>query len=82
MLLSDDAYACRLAVEGAEVTLQILDWLSRGFAFKSSEPMVVGVRPTQWIFRIAYNSQLSRRQLINRLSAMPGILLTVSPNGA
>lgn len=73
--LSDDDYACRLAVDGVEFAHNVLDALSRRFAFTSSEPMVEGSRRTQRIFRIAYNSQLSRRQLVQLLASVPGVIL-------
>ncbi len=76
--LSDDDYACRLAVDGVELARNVLDFLSRRFAFTSSEPMVEGSRSSQRIFRIAYNSQLSRRQLLQLLSSLPGVTLTIS----
>jgi len=76
--LSDDDYACRLAVDGLELARSLRDSLSRRFAFTSSEPMVEGSRSSQLIFRIAYNSQLSRKQLLQLLASVPGLTLSVA----
>ncbi len=77
--MTDEGYACRFCVDGVDIAKQIIAFLSRAFAFQTSEPMEVGEKPTQRIFRVAYGSQLSLRDLVRLLSSVPGLRLQVIP---
>jgi hypothetical protein len=79
VLIRHEDYACRICVDSAEIAGQILHCLSDAFVFKTSEPMYQGVRPTDWIFRVAYGSQHSHRDLASLLSAIPGVRLRLEP---
>lgn len=79
VLIRDEGYACHLCVEGVDNARWVVDRLSELFAFRTSEPMLEGVRPTQRTFRVAYGSQLSHRKLASLLSAIPGVRLTLDP---
>lgn len=75
MLIRHEGYACRICVDGAEMAGQILNRLSDALVFKTSEPMLQGIRPAECIFRVAYGSQHSHRDLVSLLSAIPGVRL-------
>lgn len=41
--------------------------------------MQEGVRPTQRVFRVAYGSELTQKDLVRLLSSVPGLRLQVAP---
>lgn len=77
--MTDEGYACRFAVDGVEAARFIIGYLSRAFAFQTSDPMQEGSRPTQRIFRVAYGSELTQKDLVRLLSGVPGLRLQVVP---
>lgn len=80
VFIKNEGYACRVSVEGLDNARWVVDRLSQSFVFKTSEPMLEGVRPARCTFRVAYDSQLSHRKLSGLLSALPGVRLILDPN--
>lgn len=76
--MTDEGYACRFCVDGVEAARLIVLHLSRAFAFQTSEPMQVGSQPSQRIFRVAYGSELTQKDLVRLLSYLPGLRLQVA----
>lgn len=77
--LTDEGYACRVAVEGVGIARQLIAMLSRSFAFQTSEPLSMGVPPAPCVFRVAYGSQLTQKDIVRLLSPIAGLRFNVEP---
>jgi hypothetical protein len=65
--------------EGEANSKWLLKCLSRSFAFKTSEPLIVSGSGDYCTFRLAYGSHLSHRDLEGLLLGIPGVRLRIAP---
>lgn len=70
---------CRMRVDGIRNAHWLLNRLGHSFVFKAAEPMNEEEGSSCCTFRVAYNSQMSRRGLERLLTAIPEVRLMTDP---
>ena len=70
---------CRLRVDGISNAQWLLYRLGHSFIFKTAAPMNEEEGSSCCSFRVAYNSQASRRGLKKLLGAIPEVKLMTAP---
>ena len=70
---------CRMRVDGIGNAQWLLNRLGHSFVFKTAEPMNEEEGSSCCSFRLAYNSQTSRRGLDRLLAAIPEVNLMTDP---
>ena len=71
--------AWRVRVDGTRNARWLLDRLGRSFVFKTSDPMTEEEGSSCCTFRVAHNSQMSRRGFERLLGAIPEVILMTDP---
>jgi len=69
------ANVCLVRVEGGKKVEWLLKRLSQSFVFKTSDPMIEDEGSLCSTFRLAYSSDMPRRQLERLLASIPEIQL-------
>jgi hypothetical protein len=70
---------CRIRVDGLRNAKWLLNRLGHAFVFKTAEAIDEEDRGAHCSFRVAYNSQTSRRGLEKLLAAIPEVQLMTDP---
>jgi len=70
---------CRVRVDGTSNAQWLLNRLGHSFVFKTADPMNEEEGSSCCTFRVAYNSQMSRRGLERLLAAIPEVKLMTDP---
>jgi hypothetical protein len=65
---------CRVRVDGVQNGRWLIDYLSRVFIFKSSDPIDEDVEASSSTFRVSFSSQVSLSLLQKILGAIPQVV--------
>lgn len=71
--------SCRVRVDGVGNAQWLLSRLGHSFVFKTADPMNEEAGSSCCSFRVAYNSQVSRRGFERLLAGIPQVNLMTDP---